>query len=192
MKRSLINIFKILLFIIGFLYALYAFMEWQEAGKFAMSAAHSYLGRQGMRVNYSDVSGVSDGFTVHNLTLSGMANISFNSVTIRPRFLASVMNFAPTCDINFKGGSVQIGQVINFGDGSFTLIARPSEIMLDQLRTNGEFGFNGYLSINTSNMKIGRADARLTVPEEFLPNMEMMMNFLPLVRVGDRWFLRRQ
>ncbi|MBQ7592983.1 MAG: hypothetical protein IJU48_01365 [Synergistaceae bacterium] len=191
MKRSLINIFKILLFIIGFLYALYAFMEWQEVGKFAMSTAHSYLARQGMRVNYSDVSGVSDGFTVHNLTLSGMVNISFNSVTIRPRFLASVMNLAPTAEISFKGGSVQIGQVINFGDGGFTLIARPSEIMLDQLRTNGEFGINGYMSINTASMKIGRANARLNVPEEFLPNMEMMMNFLPLMRAGDTWYLQR-
>lgn len=191
MKRSLINIFKILLFIIGFLYALYAFMEWQEVGKFAMSAAHSYLARQGMRVNYSDVSGVSDGFTVHNLTLSGMANVSFSSVTIRPRFLASVTNLAPTAEISFKGGSVQIGQVINFGDGGFTLIAKPSEIMLDQLRTNGEFGINGYMSINTASMRIGRADARLNVPEEFLPNMEMMMNFLPLMRAGDTWYLRR-
>lgn len=191
MKRSLINIFKILLFIIGFFYALYAFMEWQEVGRFAMSTAHSYLARQGMRVNYSDVSGVSDGFTVHNLTLSGMANVSFNSVTIRPRFLASVMNLAPTAEISFKGGSVQIGQIINFGDGGFTLIARPSEIMLDQLRTNGEFGINGYMSINTANMRIGRANAKLNVPEEFLPNMEMMMNFLPLMRAGNQWFLSR-
>ena len=191
MKRSLINIAKILLFIIGFFYALYAFMEWQEAGKFAMSMAHSYLARQGMRVNYTDVSSVSDGFTVHNLTLSGMVNVSFNSVTIRPRFLASVTNFAPTCEISFRGGSVQIGQIINFGDGSFTLMARPSEIMLDQLNTNGEFGINGYLSINTANMKIGRADARLNVPEEFLPNMEMLGNFLPLTRIGNRWYLRR-
>ena len=181
MKRSLINIFKILLFIIGFFYALYAFMEWQEVGRFAMSTAHSYLARQGMRVNYSDVSGVSDGFTVHNLTLSGMANVSFNSVTIRPRFLASVMNLAPTAEISFKGGSVQIGQIINFGDGGFTLIARPSEIMLDQLRTNGD----------TANMRIGRANAKLNVPEEFLPNMEMMMNFLPLMRAGNQWFLSR-
>lgn len=191
MKKSLINTAKILLFIIGFVYALYAFMEWQEVGKFAMSIAHSQLQRRGMRLNYSDVSGVSDGFTVHNLALSGMVNISFSSLTIRPRFLASVMSFAPVCEVNFRGGSVQFGQVINFGDGGFTLTAGRSEIMLDQLRTNGEFGLNGYMSINLANMRIGRADARLTIPESFEGNMEMLMNFLPLMRAGDRWYLRR-
>ena len=47
------------------------------------------------------------------------------------------------------------------------------------------------MSINTASMKIGRANARLNVPEEFLPNMEMMMNFLPLMRAGDTWYLQR-
>lgn len=191
MKKSLINITKILLFIIGFFYALYAFMEWQEAGKFAMSIAHSQLERRGMRLNYSDVSGVSDGFTVHNLALSGMVNLSFSSVTLRPRFLASVMSLAPVCEISFRGGNVQFGQTINFGDGGFTLTAGRNEIMLDQLRTNGEFGLNGYMSIDTSSMRIGRADARLIIPEAFVGNMEMLRNFLPLTRVGDRWYLRR-
>ena len=92
MKRSLINTVKILLFVVGFLFALYFFMEWRELGKFSMSLASSQLERRGMRLNYSDVSGEDDGFTVNNMTLNGLANISFSSITIRPKFINSILS----------------------------------------------------------------------------------------------------
>ena len=81
MKRY-INIIKILLFIIAFFFALYAFLDWAPIGRLAMSVAHNSLERQGMRLNYSDVTGEDGGFTVNNLTLSGAANISLSSVTM--------------------------------------------------------------------------------------------------------------
>ena len=191
MKRSIINTLKILLFIVGFVCAVWYFMPWGEAGKFIMSAAHSQLGRMGMRVSYSDVSGESDGFTVHNLALNGMANVKFSSITLRPRPAMSLLSLAPVCDISFRGGSVQLGQILNFGDGGVTVTAGRSEVMLENLRTNGEFGLNGWMTVNPQTMKIGRADARLNVPESFAQNMGLLQSFLPLTRVGDRWYLRR-
>ena len=190
MKRSLINIVKILLLLTGFIFSLYYFMPWREAGKFAMSVAHSQLERRGMRLNYSDVSGEEDGFTVHNLTLSGMVNVSFSSITLRPQILASILGLAPVCDISFKGGSIQLGQVMSFGDGGVLLTAG-REVLLENLRTNGDFSLNGYMTIDTGTMKIGRADARLVVPESFENNMGMLRNFLPVVQDGGRWYLRR-
>ncbi len=192
MKRTLINIIKILLFAVGFVCAVWVFMPWREAGKFAMSVAHSQLQSRGMRVGYSDVSGENDGFTVHNLTLSGMANISFSSVTLRPRILASILGLAPVCDISFRGGSVQIGQVMSIGDGGVLVTVNRNEAMLEQLHTNGDFSLNGYMTIDMGTRKIGRADARLDVPEQFAANMGMMRNFLPLVQEGGRWYLRRK
>ena len=166
-------------------------MPWREAGKFIMSAAHSRLERMGMRVSYSDISGEADGFTVHNLAINGMANFKFSSVTLRPRPAQSLMNLAPVCEVSFRGGSVQLGQVLTLGDGGVTVIAGRSEVMLEDLRTNGEFGLNGWLTINTQSMRIGRADARLNVPESFAQNMSLLRNFLPLVQEGNRWYLRR-
>ena len=192
MKRTLINITKILLFLAGFMYAIYLFIPWQEAGKFGMSIAHSQLERRGMRLNWSDVSGEEDGFTVHNLTFSGMANISFSSITIRPRFVASVLSLSGVCDITFRGMGVRLGQTMNFGDGGFLLTAGREDILLENLRTNGEFSLNGYITFNPATMKIGRADARLEVPENFRQNMDMLKNFLPLSQEGDRWYLRRR
>ncbi len=55
MKRPLTNFIKILLFVVGFFFALYFFMEWRELGKFSVSLASSQLERRGMRLNYSDV-----------------------------------------------------------------------------------------------------------------------------------------
>ena len=156
-----------------------------------MSLAYSRLSSSGMRMNYSDISGESDGFTVHNLALSGMANLRFSSVTLRPRIAASILSLAPVCDVSFRGGSVQLGMTINFGDGGVLVTAGRSEILLESLRTNGDFALNGWLAVNPQAMRITRADARLNVPESFSQNMSMLQNFLPLVQDGNRWYLRR-
>ena len=190
MKKSLIAITKILLFTAGFSLAVYLFIPWREAGKFAVSSAHSILQRRGMRLNYSDVSGSDGGFTVHNLSLSGMADISLRSVTVRPQFVASILTLSPVCEISFTDCNVRLGMTMNFGDGGFLLTAG-KEILLENLRTNGDFRLNGYLTVDTSTMRIGHADARFEVPETFSQNMGMIRNFLPLVQEGDSWYLRR-
>ncbi|MBQ7217601.1 MAG: hypothetical protein IJS39_16670 [Synergistaceae bacterium] len=191
MKRTLTITIKTILFTAGFISALWFFLPWREAGKAVMSVAYSRLSASGMRMNYSDISGESDGFTVHNLALNGMANLRFSSVTLRPRMLASVLSLAPVCDVSFRGGSVQLGMSINFGDGGVLVTAGRSEVMLENLRTNGDFAMNGWLAVNPQAMRITRADARLNVPESFSQNMAMLQNFLPLVQQGDRWYLRR-
>ena len=190
MKRYA-NVIKIFLFIIAFFYALYAFLDWAPIGRLAMSIAHGRLERQGMRLNYSDVTGGDGGFTVNNLALSGAANISLSSVTIKPKLLSSVLSFAPVCEIDFTGANVRLGQNLNFGDGGFLLTAGREEILLENLRTNGDFALDGFLTVNISTMKLGRTEARLNVPESFAQNMGMLRNFLPLVQDGGRWYLRR-
>ena len=72
------------------------------------------------------------------------------------------------------------------------LTAGRNEILLEQLRTNGDFAVNGYITFSPANMRIGRSDAQLNVPEEFANNLNMLRNFLPLVQEGDRWYLRRK
>lgn len=192
MKRSFFNVIKIIVFILGFLGALYIFMPWDAAGRLALSIAHRQLEQRGMRLNFSDVTAAEEGFTVHNLAASGMVNMAFNSITIRPQLLTSVLSLAPVCDIEFTGLGIQLGQRMNFGNGGFLLTAGRSQIMLENLRTNGDFSLNGYMSVNLETMKIGTSDARFNVPESFAQNMDMIKNFLPLVQEGGQWYLRRQ
>lgn len=192
MKRLIITTVKILLLLTGFLYALWVFMPYREMGKLAMSVAHSQLEKRGMRLAYSDVTGAEGGFTVNNLALNGAVNLSFSSITIRPRILSSILSLGLVCNISFKGLNIQVGQVMNFGDGGFLLTAGLGGILLEQLRTNGDFALNGYLSLDMAKMRIARAEARLNVPEEFERNLETMKNFLPLVKEGGRWYLRRK
>lgn len=192
MKRILITTTKIILFTLGMVSAFWIFFAWGEVGKFGMSVAYSQLNRMGMRMSYSDVSGEDDGFTVNNMKLSGITDISLSSITIKPRFAASVLSLAPVCDIAFKGANVRLGQTMNIGDGGFLLTLGRNEILLENLHTNGEFSLNGYMTVDRSNMKIGRAEARIEVPESFTQNMNMIKNFLPIVQEGDRWYLRRK
>lgn len=191
MKRTLIITSRVLIFLIGFTIALYYFADWRSIGKFAVSIAHSRIERTGMRMGYSDISGEEDGFTIGNLTLNGVANVSFGSITIRPRIISGILSMGAVCDINFRNCSIRLGQSMNFGDGRVLLTASGNEILLENLSTNGEFALNGYISIDTSNMKIGRADARIDIPESFADNMGMIQNFIPLVQEGDKWYLRR-
>ncbi|MBQ7732625.1 MAG: hypothetical protein IJT58_01225 [Synergistaceae bacterium] len=192
MKRLIITTVKILLLLTGFLYARWVFMPYKEMGKLAMSIAHSQLEKRGMRLAYSDVTGAEGGFTVNNLALNGAVNLSFSSITIRPRILSSILSLGLVSNISFKGLNIQVGQVMNFGDGGFLLTAGLGGILLEQLRTNGDFALNGYLSLDMAKMRIARAEARLNVPEEFEKNLETMKNFLPLVKEGGRWYLRRK
>lgn len=191
MKRSVINTLKVLLFIVGFGAAVWYFLPWGEVGKFVMSTASGQLSSRGTRVGWSDVSGEQDGFTVHNLTLNGMANFTFSSVTLRPRILASIMSLSAVCDISFRGLNVQLGQVLNFGDGRVLVTAGRGEVQLGGLRTTGDFAINGDMTVNPSAMRITRANARLRVPENFTQNLDMLRSFLPLVQEGNNWYLRR-
>lgn len=192
MKRTLTITARVLIFLIGFIIAVYYFMDWGIIGKFAVSTASSRLERLGFRMEYSDVTGENDGFTVNNLRLNGAANISFGSITIRPRIIPSILGMSAVCDINFRDLNIRLGQGMNFGDGRVLLTAGRNEILLENLRTNGEFSLNGYMSINTDNMRLQKSDTSIDIPESFADNMGMLQNFLPLVREGNRWYIRRR
>ena len=193
-KISFKLILKLLLLIIGFCIALWIFLPWREVGGAALSLARPALEQRGLRLNFAGVRSQSGerGFIIDGLEIAGITNFSFDSLTIRPEFLASLMNFAPVCDIRFRGGSMTMGQKIDFGDGSLLLTASPNNILIENLRTNGDFAVNGFIEINPAQTRISRAEASLRVPLEFENNMQTLQNFLPLVREGSNWFLRRK
>ena len=190
MKHIITTSIKAIIFTAAFIISLYIFLPWREAGTFALSMAADRLQRMGMRLSYSDVSGENGGFTVSNLALSGMVNISAGSVTIKPDIASSLLSIAPVCDITFKGAGARLGSAMNFGSGGFLLTAG-REITLENLHTDGEISLDGYIAVSPSNMRITRANARFDVPEEMSRNMSLLRNFLPLVQEGDKWYLRR-
>ncbi len=185
------SIAKGILFVSGFVVAVWLSLSWKDVGQAVMSAAYSRLSDAGMRMSYSDITGEAGGFTVHNLALSGLANVRFRSVTLRPKIAASVLSLAAVCEVEFSGGSVQLGMSLTFGDGGVLVTAGRREVMLENLRTNGEFSVNGWLAVNPQTMRLERADARVNVPESFTENMSILQNILPLVEQGGRWYLRR-
>ena len=191
MKRLLVRISVFLVFILGIVLGFGVFFPWGEAGKLALNLGYSQLGRMGMRLSYSDVIGESDGFTVNNVSMSGVTDISLSSVTIRPQILSSVLSLGLVCDVKFSNCNIRLGQNMNVGSGGFLLTAKRPQIILEDLNTNGEFSLNGYITLDSATMKIDRAEARLTVPESFSQNMGVLRNFLPLVQEGGRWYLRR-
>lgn len=192
MMKFLKFIAALVLFVCGFFASVWHFLPWREVGAASMSVAASQLERRGMRISYSEVEDADGGFTVRDLSIGGFVSLSLESVTITPQLGASVMALAPMCSVSFKGGSMTMGQVMDLGSGRFLLTAGMNEIMLENIRTNGDFALNGFMSVIPSTMRIGRAEASLRIPESFESNMETLTNFLPLVREGNgNWFLRR-
>ena len=47
------------------------------------------------------------------------------------------------------------------------------------------------MTIDVSAMRIGRAEAKLNIPETF-QGMQFMRSMLPLVQEGGTWYLRRK
>ena len=183
---------KTLLLLVGFLTALWTFMPWREVGAFAMSLAASRMERQGMKLAYSNVEPAEGGFIVRDVALSGFTRFTCESLTFRPAFWASMAVLAPVCEVAFTGGTVTMGAPMAFGDGGVVVTASPKEVLLEGLRTDGDFRVQGYLTVDPGRMKIGRAEAELAVPPAFEENLETLVNFLPLVKEPDgRWFLRR-
>ena len=144
-----------------------------------------------MRLNYADISGEDGGFTVSSLKISGMVDVTLGSVTIKPDMTASILSLSPVCGITFKDCNIRLGQTMNFGSGGF-LLTYGREVILEGLHTDGDFSLDGYMTVNTATMKIGRADALLEVPPEFSQNMSIVSSFLPLVQEGGKWYLRRK
>ena len=191
MRRTITLMLKILLFTLAFAYGVYVFMPWRGVGKLALSFGHDMLQRRGMRLNYADISGEDGGFTVSSLKISGMVDVTLGSVTIKPDMTASILSLSPVCGITFKDCNIRLGQTMNFGSGGF-LLTYGREVILEGLHTDGDFSLDGYMTVNTATMKIGRADALLEVPPEFSQNMSIVSSFLPLVQEGGKWYLRRK
>lgn len=190
MRRTIVLMTKVIIFTVFFLGAYYLSFSWESAGKFAVSIAHDTLQKRGMRLNYSDISGTDGGFTVNNLSVSGMTDITVSSITVKPEIMTSILTLSPVCRITFKGANVRMGMTMGFGDGGF-LLTYGREIMLEDLRTDGEISVDGYMTIDTTTMKIGHAEAKLNIPESLSQGMGMMKNFLPIVQDGGTWYIRR-
>lgn len=192
MRRVLSFLLRLALLLAALCGALWFFMPWRDVAASALSLGGRLLGERGMSLSYSGVEAVEGGFTVEGLSLEGFPGLAFDSITVRPQLLASLLNLAPTCEVTFRGGAAMVGQTLSFGNGGFLLTASSSEVLLERLSTDGDFSLQGFLTIDPAQMKIGRAEAALRVPASFAGNMEMLKGFLPLEQERDGgWFLRR-
>ena len=191
MKRISVKIAKILLFTVCFAAAFWYFLDWQSIGTFLLTNASSYASRNGTRITFSGVSGTDSGFTVHNLSVNGRVSFTFSSLTITPRIIASIANLSLVADLAFNDANVRFGQTLNFGNGGMTGFARPSSVHVENLRTNGDFSVSGTITYDVSTGRIARASARLNMPPQWQENISLLQGYLPIVREGENWYLRR-
>ncbi len=191
MKKSILYITSALIFTAALLLSSWYFLDWIQIGRAAMNLAYSQISSRGMRLSYTDIAGVDGGFAVNNLSISGMVNIRFGSIIIRPKIFASIISLSGVCDIEFLDAQLQLGRSMKLGNGSVLLTYASPEILMENMRTTGELSLEGSMSINPQAMRITRASAKLTVPEELSPSLETLRSFLPLVQEGGVWYLRR-
>ena len=193
MKTRILKFLRVLLFLAAFLASAWFFLPWRPVGEAALSAAQRRLEAQGMRLSFSGVDAVDGGFRVNDVALSGFARFSFESLTFRPQLLSSLLAVTPVFSLSFKAGGMFLGSPVSLGDGEVLVTASPEGVLLERLRSNGDFAINGFIAINPAQMRISRAEAALDVPASLAENMETLKAFLPLVQEGDgRWFLRRE
>ena len=191
MKKTVLYIFSGIIFLSCLAVSSWYFLDWTQIGTAAINYAYSQASSRGMRLSYTDMAGVEGGFAVNNLSMSGMVNIRFGTIIIRPKILTSIISLSGVCDIEFRDAQLQLGRTMKLGNGSCMLTLSPPEIIMENIRTAGELSVEGSVSFNPQAMRITRASARVVVPEELSPALEAMRNFLPLVHEGGNWYLRR-
>ncbi|GHV39724.1 hypothetical protein FACS1894187_20010 [Synergistales bacterium] len=192
---------KITLFIVGFSAAAWFFMPWRGLGEYALRASG---------ITYSSVKSANGGFTVENLRaykLSGMADLSFRTLTVVPDAFYSILSLSLLCRLSFTDGAIGELSVtplkkipgIGFGDGRLTISARNGNIFLEGIRSNGALSMNGDLLIDIYAEKIiQRAALTLNIKpgvnsdpfeKEVLP---LLQNIMPLEQESQgRWVLSR-
>lgn len=191
MRRTAIALIRTALFVCAFLSSAWHFLDWRSAGQLIMSTASSRLASSGTRIAWSDVTGTDGGFTVHNLAVQGAADAAFQSLTIRPQLLQSLLNMAASCSLSFTGGRARLGMTVDFGNGGVEASVSPSAVELSDIHTDGEFSLTGWLALSPQAMRITNADALVRVPSAMEGNMSLLQSFLPLVNEGGSWYLRR-
>ncbi|NLL36346.1 MAG: hypothetical protein GX256_02345 [Fretibacterium sp.] len=187
------KLLKTLLLLTAFCVSSWFFMPWRQVGTAVLTEARRHLETRGAELSFAGVEAVSGGFQVRNLNLSSFARFSFRTLTLKPHLLDSLLVLTPVCSVTFEGAEAVMGQPMSLGDGGATVTLGPDSVLLEGLRSNGEFSLNGFLAIDPGAMRIARANAAVRVPQSFEENMEALQAFLPLVREGSgRWFLRRE
>jgi len=194
---------KTLLFVVGLLLTGWFFMPWKQVGEVVLLSASSRL-PTGASLAYSTVGNARGGFVVNNLeikNLMGMVDVSFNTLTIVPNAVASLLGMAPICRLTFTGavmGDIAVTPLrkipgVALGNGRVVVSINRQGIFLDALRSDGELSTSGSLLVDLSAMRITWADVILDVKSEaFEENLSLLGSILPLERESSgRWFLRR-
>ena len=190
-------VLKGLIFFAAFMAAVWIFMPWKQVGEFALNIAEEELGKRGMSLSYGSVEKAKSGFRVNNLTIDGLMKFSFDSFTFEPSAVESLLNTGPTAHISFRRGEVAAKPPLRlvpmaFGNGRAAAVVTPGEIVIEDLFTDGEFAISGVLTIDLTEMRIGRADAPIRVADAIESNMQSFSLLLPLEQEGPgNWRLRR-
>ena len=197
-KMKKIYAFKALLFVAGLLVGGWFFMPWKQVGEAVLlSAANRLPGPGGMA--YSTVRSARGSFVVDNLevkNLMGMLDLSFNTLTVEPDAVASLLSMSPTCRVAFTGAVVG-GRIpgVTPGNGRVVVSFNAQGVFLDSLRSDGELSVGGSLLVNPSAGKVAWADVVMDVRSEaFEEALPVIASFtgLPLHRERPgRWTLRR-
>jgi len=133
-----------------------------------------------------------------------MVDVFCKTLTVIPDVAASILNMAPTCRVAFTGGA--LGEIavtplkkipgVTVGDGQVRVSYNGLELLLENLRSDGELSMNGTLLLAPSSDRvIRRADMTLNIKsepfEKELSSLQAAFG-LPLQQASPgRWYLRR-
>ncbi|MDR2528277.1 MAG: hypothetical protein LBD04_04565 [Synergistaceae bacterium] len=191
-------------FVVGVVLAAWFFMPWKQVGESALLFAARWTSS---RIAYASVGGVPGGFSVQGLEvhgLLGMVDISFRTLTVTPDIASSLLNMVPTCRFAFTGGA--LGDIavtprkkipgIFLGSGRVAASFTEEEVLLEDLRSNGDLTLNGTLLFALSDGPfIRQADVMLAVNfapfEKELPSLQMAFGLPLRQEASGRWSLRQ-
>lgn len=190
--------FKIIIFLVGAVLALWFFMPWGRIGEYVLLSAEKEASVKGFTVQHSSVTGSWRGPAIDvkelvaRMALGGGA---FKTLSVSPSIVASAARFSPVISVSFTGGEVFLpgGLVASLGSGSLELSISNGMVLVEKIKSDGELLLDGFMAIDLANAKIDHSDLNIKFPENLKTAFSSMKNFLPLVEEANgTWKLKRE
>jgi hypothetical protein len=139
-------VFTILVFLAG----VWLFAPWENGGLYALDKFRLAAAQKGCYINYSgfESSGaIQPVYRLRSLDIEGsISRATLSDVEVRVLPLSSLLSGAPTCQVEFKGGSGSIilmenvlNDIVKLNGGRFSVSASRGGLSVSRMNIDGEY-----------------------------------------------------
>lgn len=160
------SVIALAVFVIGVLF----FAPWDAGGVYALDAVRLEAARKNVYISYGGMSSAGLLFPVYHIDSidieSPVSKVTISDVTLKARFLASVLSEGVSIAVEFGGADILVvpNNRVNLRRGSVKISAAGDVISASDTDIEGEISATGDIVYNTAQRRVTDSSIAITVP----------------------------